>query len=57
MNNKDQQIVRNMIEFIKDTEINIQAAKLGTANREKARAVKEIRAQLEKEIKNADREN
>ena len=53
----DQDIVRRMIKFVEETERNIQASKLGTANREKARAVKEIRAQLEKEIKDADKQN
>ena len=46
-----------MIDFVEQTERNIQAAKLGTVNKEKARAVKEIRAELEKEIKNADKQN
>ena len=57
MNEKDQVIVRNMIKFVEQTEHQIQASKLGTAGKEKSRAVREIKAQLEKEIKNADKQN
>ena len=57
MNEKDQAIVRNMIKFVEQTEREIQAAKLGTPGKEKTKAVKEIKAQLEKEIKNADQQS
>ena len=52
-----QQIVRNMIKFVEETERNVKAAKLGTPGKEKKQAVKEIRAALEREIKNANNEN
>ncbi len=55
--NKDQQIIRNMIRFVEETEREIQAAKLGTPGKEKTKAVKEIKNQLEREIKNADQQN
>ena len=54
MNENDQQIIRNMIKFVETTEREIKAAKLGTPGKEKSRAVREIRAELEKEIKHAD---
>lgn len=50
----DQDIVRNMITFVEQTEKNIIAEKLGKETKEKQRAVKEILKELEKEIKNAD---
>ena len=53
----DNDIVRNMIAFVEETERGIQAAKLGAPGKEKQKAVKEIKAQLEREIKNADKQN
>jgi len=53
----DQDIIRNMISFVEETERNIIAEKLGKPTKEKQRAVKEIKTQLEKEIKNADQSN
>lgn len=55
--NNDQQIIRNMISFVKETEQAIKAANLGTPGKEKTKAVKEIKNQLEREIKNADKQN
>lgn len=50
----EQQIVQNMIEFVEKTERDIQAAKLGTAKKEKTKAVGEMLKKLEREIKDAD---
>ncbi len=52
----DQDIARNMITFIEQTERNIIAEKLGKENKEKQRAVKDILKQLDKEIKDADQQ-
>ena len=52
----DQDIARNMITFIEQTERSIIAEKLGKESKEKQRAVKDILKQLEKEIKDADQQ-
>ena len=57
MNEKDKAIVRRMIQFVEQTERSIKAAKLGTPGKEKTKAVKEIKAELEREIKDADKQN
>ena len=52
MNNQDEQIIQNMIEFVEEKEREIQAAKMGKAS--KTKAVSEIIKELERQIKNAD---
>lgn len=52
MNDKDKEIVKNMIEFVEQKEKDIQAAKLG--NKGKNKAVTDIMKELEKQIKNAN---
>lgn len=51
----DSQIVKHMISFIEDTEKAVLAAKLG-AN-PKSKVVGDILKELEREVKNADKEH
>lgn len=52
MIDQDKQIIDNMIEFVEETEKEIQAAKLVKGS--KTKAVTTILKELEKQIKNAD---
>lgn len=52
MNEKDELIVENMIQFVEEKEKEIQAAKMG--NKSTTKAVQDIMKELEKQIKNAN---
>lgn len=51
----EQQKVKDMISFIEKLEREIKASKLGTANKEKKKAVSDIIKQLERETKNENK--
>lgn len=53
----DSQIVKHMISFIEDTEKAVLAAKLGANPKSKSKVVGDILKELEREIKNADKEH
>ena len=50
MNDRDQIIINHMIQFVENTEKNIQAAKMSSGS--KTKAVNEILKELEKQFKN-----
>ncbi len=52
MNEQDQKIITYMIQFVENTEKNIQAAKMSSGS--KTKAVNEILKELEKQFKNED---
>jgi len=53
----DEMIVTNMIEFIEKMERDIQASKLGSETKARQKAVGTIIKELERELKDADKEN
>ena len=53
----DADIVKKMIAYVEQEEKDSQAAKLGNAAKSKSKAVTDILKELEREIKNADKEH